>query len=259
MFTFKASDFQTLTHLFRSINKSSIILVVVLAVLCFSLEPAHSDAKKTAANLGSFLSSMINGTAKFPPRFGINKQPVIKDPDIRLSFKSAYLNKVVAAYLKNPIPLDSYSGKPKSFITIHSIVTYLDPKRNIMIVKGEGGVLTLGTSLSGLSGRLVLKRAEFEISPVFTKNKNGQFLLELLPRCVYLDIERTAAFIDLSIAHTLQELYFNRNPINPINVSDLLNTDIKGGKKPLVLNRIAKAAAIVSKNDIELRTGWVVQ
>lgn len=258
MFTFKASDFLTLTHLFRVINKSSMMLAVILSVLCLSPKLVQSDAKKAAANLGSVLSSMINGTATFPPRFGINKQPVIKDPDIRLSFKSSYLNKVIAAYLKNPIALDSYSGKPKSFITIHSIVTHLDPKRNIIIIKGQGGVLTLGTSLSGLSGKLVLKRAEFEIAPTFTRNKNGQLLLEFVPRCVYLDIDRTAPFIDLSIAHTLQELYFNRKPINPVNVSDLLNTDVKGGKKPLVRNRISQAAAVVSKNDIELRAEWVV-
>jgi hypothetical protein len=234
------------------------ILVVVLAVLSFSTETVHSDAKKAAANLGSVLNSMFNGTATFPKKFGINKQPVIKDPDIRLSFKSSYLNKVIAAYLKNPIPLDSYSGKPKSFITVHSIVTYLDPKRNIIIIKGQGGVLTLGTSLSGLSGKLVLKRADFEIAPTFTRSKNGQLLLEFIPRCVYLDIEKTAPFIDLSIAHTLQELYFNRKPINPVNVSDLLNTDIKGGKKPLVRNRISQAAAVVGKNDIELRATWIV-
>lgn len=257
MFVFKSSDFLSLTLLCRVLSKSSMILAV-LAILCFSREFAHSDAKKTAANLGSVLSSMINGTATFPTRFGINKQPVIKDPDIRLSFKSAYLNKVIAAYLKNPIALDSYSGKPKSFITVHSIVTTLDPKRNIIIIKGQGGVLTLGTSLSGLSGKLVLKRAEFEIAPTFTRNKKGQLLLEFAPRCVYLDIDRTAPFIDLSIAHTLQELYFNRKPINPVNISDLLNTDVKGEKKPLVRNRISQAAAVVSKNDIELRATWIV-
>lgn len=234
------------------------MLAFILAILCLCPGPVHSDAKKAVTNLGSVLSSMINGTATFPQRFGINKQPVIKDPDIRLSFKSAYLNKVIAAYLKNPIALDSYSGKPKSFITVHSIVTYLDSKRNIIIIKGQGGVLTLGTSLSGLSGKLVLKRAEFEIAPTFSRNKNGQLLLEFVPRCVYLDIDRTAPFIDLSIAHTLQELYFNRKPINPVNVSDLLNTDIKGGKKPLVRNRISQAAAVVSKNDIELRATWIV-
>lgn len=234
-------------------------LAVILAYLCVFPITVHCDAKKTAANLGAVLNSMINGTATFPSRFGINKQPVIKDPDVRLSFKRDYLNKVIAAFLKNPIALDSYSGKPKSFITIHSIVTYLDSKRNIIIIKGEGGALTLGTSLSGLSGRLALKRAEFEISTVFTKNKNGQLLLELLPRCVYLDIDKTAPFIDLSIAHTLQELYLNRKPINPINVSDLLDTDTKSRKKTLIRNRISQAAAIVSKNNIEFRAIWLVE
>ncbi|MFA6013172.1 MAG: hypothetical protein WC799_24500 [Desulfobacteraceae bacterium] len=257
MFTFKALRLKVLFHPYRILNKSALILTLFF-YLCFNPASAHCDAKKAAANIGSVLSSMINGTATFPPRFGINKQPVIKDPDIRLSFKSSYLNKVIAAYLKNPIALDSYSGKPKSFITVHSIVTYLDPKRNIIIIKGQGGVLTLGTSLAGLSGKLVLKRAEFEIAPTFSRNKNGQLLLEFVPRCVYLDIDRTAPFIDLSIAHTLQELYFNRKPINPVNVSDLLNTDVKGGKKPLVRNRIAKAAVIVTKNDIEVRAEWVV-
>ena len=241
-----------------SISKAAVIGVLFSLFLCPSAITAHSDMKQSAVNLGNVLTSMINGTATFPRRFGVNRQTVIKNPDICLTFKRDYLNKVIAAYLKNPIALDSYSGKPKSFITVKSVVTYLDPKRNIMIVKGEGGVLTLGTAHSGLKGRLVLKRAEFEISPVFTRNKNGQFLLELLPRCVYLDIDKTAEFIDLSIAHTLQELYLNRKPINPVNVSDLLNSDVKRGKKPLVRNRIVQAAAIVSKNDIELRTAWLV-
>lgn len=258
MIKFKKLRFKQLTVSCLVNNKSSMILAVILAFLCFIPKTGLCDAKKAATNIGSVLSSMINGTATFPPRFGINKQPVIKDPDTRLSFKNSYINKVIAAYLKNPIALDSYSGKPKSFITVNSIITTLDPKRNIIIIKGQGGVLTLGTSLSGLSGRLVLKRAEFEIAPTFTRNKNGQLLLEFVPHCVYLDIDRTAPFIDLSIAHTLQELYFNRKPINPVNVSDLLNTDIKGGKKPLVRNRISQAAVVISKNDIELRATWIV-
>ena len=49
MFTFKASDFLTLTHLFRVINKSSMMLAVILSVLCLSPKLVQSDAKKAAA------------------------------------------------------------------------------------------------------------------------------------------------------------------------------------------------------------------
>lgn len=231
----------------------------VAVILLLAPAAGHPDIRKSAANLGNVLNSMVHGKATFPSRYGVNRQPVIKEPDITLTFKRNYLNRVIAAYLKNPIALDAFSQKPRSFITVKRVVTHLDSKRNILIVKGEGGVLTLGTALSGLKGRLVLKKAEFEIAPVFTRNKNGQFLLELRPRCVYLDIDKTAPFIDLSIAHTLQELYLNRNPVRPVNVSDLLNSDVKRGQKPLVRNRIAQAAAVVSNHSIELRTAWLVE
>lgn len=236
-------------------------MVRFIVAIFLLLGPAtgHSDIRKSAANIGNTLNSMVQGTATFPKRFGINRQPEVKEPDITLTFKRNYLNKVIAAYLKNPIALDAYSEKPRSFITVKRVVTHLDPKRNVLIVKGEGGVLTLGTAHSGIKGRLVLKKAEFEISPVFRKNKNGQFLLELLPRCVYLDIDRTAQFIDLSIAHTLQELYLNRKPIRPVNVSDLLNSDVRSGKKPLIRNRIVQVAAVVTSQAIELRTAWLVE
>ncbi len=241
------------------LTRTWIVFFILMSGMAFAPDTSYSDAGNKAAQLGSFISSMINGTAKFPTRFGVNRQPVIKNSDVSLSFRKDYLNKVIAAYLKNPIALDKAQKNPKSFITVHRIVTSLDPKRNILIVKGDGGVLTLGTSLSGLRGRLVLKRAEFEISPVFTKDKNGRFFLELVPRCVYLDIDQTAPFIDISIAHALQELYFNRKPINPVNVSELLNSDIKGGKKPLIINRIAQAACVVSNSGIEIRTAWAVE
>ena len=240
-------------------QKPLILLLIIYSLTVFFPLGLHCAPEKSSSNgFSSVLDSVINGKATFPSKFGKNRQATIKDPDISLSFKIDYLNKVIAAYLKNPIALDSYSEKPRSFITVRKAVTRLDPSRNIIVVHGEGGVLNLGTSISGVSGKLTLKRADFEICPVFIKNKKGQFYLELQLRCIYLDIDKAAPFIDLSIAHALQSLYLNRKPINPVNVSELLNTDIQGGKNPMIRNRIVQAAAIVSKSSIEIRTAWLV-
>lgn len=241
-----------------TIRTAALLTVIVFLSIILLPQKGHTDSRQPPADIGNILNSIIKGTATFPERFGINRLPAVNEPDITLTITRNYLNRVIAAYLKNPIALDAYSQNPKSFITVKSAVTHIDPKRNILIVKGEGGVLTLGTAHSGLKGRLELKKAEFEIAPVFSRNKKGQLLLELKPRCIYLDIDKTANLIDISIANTLQELYLNRNPVKPINISELLNSDIKDKDKPLIQNRIDKATLVMSGNMIEIRTTWFV-
>ena len=211
-------------------------------------------------NLGNVLNSMVNGNANFPTKFGVISQMRIREPDLEMKVRSDYLNRVIEAYLKSPISLEQDGALSKCYITVRKVYIKPDPKRNILILTVTGGSLSLGESLKALDGKLVIKKAEFEVAPLCRKDKHGQVSLDLDIRCVYLDINGTSRLIDIGIAHILQEQFLNKHPIEPIFLTQFFRSyTTENGRGHRVQNILSQLAVVITSEGIDFRSKWDVK
>ncbi|MBU1169186.1 MAG: hypothetical protein KKD44_06435 [Proteobacteria bacterium] len=232
-------------------------IIPILAIVSFC-QLSWCDAAEVSSNdLTSVFNAMFSGDAEFPPRFAVNPAPVIENPGIRIFISQKHLNTILAAYLKHPIPLGHKSDNTGNSIRADKLVVKPDIKRNILHVYILGGILQLDNSYAGVGGKLTLKNAEFELAPVCKKNKQGKLILETRVRCVGLDIDGTAPMVDIGMAHLLQELYLDKQPIEPVDLTELVQLQNKKNGPPLDI-QLDKAAVVMMDKGIEIQSSWRV-
>jgi hypothetical protein len=240
--------------------KKTLVPAFFLFTLFFTATGVVAEpSENTGSDLGSVLGSMIKGEAEFPPRFKTVSQPLIADPDLSVKVRSTYLDKIIAAYLKNPIPLEQDGALSKSYFTAKKAFVKTDPQRNVLIVHVMNGTLNLSGSLSDINGTLTVNKAEFEVAPLCRKDGRGQVILDLDIRCVDLDIDGAPDTIDIGVAHLLQDQYLNKHPVQPLFLTELFRSYTSETGKFRLENILTQLAVIISADGIEFRTRWNVK
>lgn len=237
-------------------KKTTSLLIVSFAMAFFS-SSSHADATFfTGDSLSSILNSMVQGDIDFPKRFGTSPQTPMDNPDITVSVRQSHLEKLVNAYMKQPIILGHDTGDNPSTINAEKIVVTPDPKRNVLQVFITGGILNLTKAYAGIEGKLVIKNAEFELHPDISKNDQKQVILKARVRLVALDIDQVAPIIDKGIANLLQNLYFTDQAIDAVNLTDYVS-NIQGPEHMDI--ELASAVVLMTAGGIDIQTSWTVK
>lgn len=240
----------------------TMFMVSCLTLLGTLVYPSLSSCE-TAPTSGKDLASIFNAVfaenADFPKRFTDNPQALIDEPDITVFFSRKHLNALLATQLKTPIYLDHTSKGPRSSITADKWFVRSDPSRNVLLVFITGGVLNLESPYAGMGGILNITHAEFELAPVFKKNSTGQVLLETRLRCVGLDLDQAAPTVDRGIAHLLQSLYLDKQPIDAINITEAIPAFSLIKDAEDLDMRLTEASIHMVEKGIEIRSAWTVR
>lgn len=231
-------------------------ITIFLISIFFSQLSWADNIISPSKGLTSLLNSMIQGDITFPKRFSTSAQEPLTDPDISLFIRKNHINDLVAAYMKQPIVLGHDTGSSPSTIQADKVLVKPDPKRNVLHVFITGGLLNLTQAYAGIEGKLVITSAEFELLPQVTKNPKSQVMLGVQIRLVALDIDQTAQVIDKGIANLLQDLYFNAQTIEALNLSDYVNSLEGPDHISLQLNQ---AAVLMKDSGVTIQISWVVK
>lgn len=237
-------------------KKTITTLLIAMILACFaSLSWSDSDGI-ASKGLTSLLNSMVNGDIRFPERFNTSAQAHLANPDISMFVNKNHLSSLLTAYLKKPIILGNGQDNPPSTLQADKVSIKPDPKRNVLQVFIESGILNLTKAYAGIEGKLLITDAEFEIHPQIRTTPENQVLLEARLRLVHLDIDQTAPVIDKGIANLLQDLYFNKQTLEAFNLTDYVNNLEGPGHIDLRLDR---AAVLMKANGVEIQTAWNVR
>lgn len=237
-------------------KKKAPVLFLTLAMTLIWTSSFADNPLTSSKGLTSILNSMIQGDIDFPKRFNTQAKTPLANPDITLFVRNAYINTLLTAYMKQPIVLGHDTGNAPSTLQADKVTVKPDPQRNVLRVNITGGVLNLTQAYAGMEGKLVITSAEFEVYPQVKKNAKNQVMAEAMVRLVQLDIDQTAPVIDKGIANLLQDLYFNNQAIDALNLSDY----IKNLEGPEHIDlQINQAAILMKETGITIQTTWIVK
>jgi hypothetical protein len=233
--------------------------IVFFIALIFSQLSWSDTSNSSSDGLASLLNSVLNPVKDFPDRFpGTTAEP-ITEPDLTVFISKKQINALIAVTLKAPIPLDHSSGKSQATLQAQNVVVRPEPGRNVLHVYVKKGILTISESFAGLGGTLTVNSAEFELAPVIQIDAQGRVLLRAPVRCVFLDIDTMSPAVDLKVAHLVQDLYLSKDPIAPLDLSDMFIMNSLAQDLPEIRVKLKQAAIRMQDKGIDIQTSWSVQ
>ncbi|NUM34684.1 MAG: hypothetical protein HUU50_09075 [Candidatus Brocadiae bacterium] len=211
--------------------------------------------------IGDYISFFYNAlkegiTEGFPKGFEVNKVSKLENPDVDMFVSSTALNRGLARYLKDAIPLDKKNPHSNNYINIGESSLSFDEGRNIIICKIAKGML--GFEKAKTKGGLRLNGATIEIAPVL-KKRDSQIILEIYTKMIYLDINDTPPLIERSIAQGIDEYLKDEGALASENITDMIDFKIPvlNTKKSLFLS-ISDASLFVENGGIRFQAKYKI-